>query len=153
MQLAQLLDQKTVRQYLNHLKQQGMPAATLERSLLTGGIVLEKSYISQQGSYHHHTKSNQGPGIGVPKINHILATFFNLTAINKNNIQAIISPVKINKLKGDLIPKKFGPINAAPNQAAARFTEKSEITAAKNGLRLSSRRFIPTVINLPRLCS
>ena len=124
-------------------------SAAIERTFLTRGSVLEKSNISQQGGNHHQTKSDQSASVSIPKINHILATFFNLTAISKNNIQAIISPVKINRLKGDFIPKKFGPINAAPNHAAARLTANSEITAAKNGLRL--RRL--TVINLPHLCN
>ena len=33
MQLDQLLDQKTVRQYLDHLKTRGVPSATIERKL------------------------------------------------------------------------------------------------------------------------
>lgn len=121
-----------------------------ELDQLTRRRILKESNICQQGGDHHQTKSNQSTGVSIPKINHILAVFLNLTAINKNNIQAIISPVKINRLNGDLIPKKLGPINAAPNHAAARLTEKSEITAAKNGLRFFRRL---TVINLPYLCN
>lgn len=54
--------------------------------------------------------------------------------MNKNNIAANISPVKINHLRFPFSEVKFGTIIIAPTQPADKLTNKSPIIDLKTGL-------------------
>lgn len=112
-------------------------------------FLLDESNIKKKTNNHGQRESDNGPSIGIENIESFVhSELLRKYAITNENIARKILDVNMRSFLQPFSLEKLGTITTAPNQPAARLTNKSENTESQLGSKFCIRSLYQRIADL-----